>query len=91
VPRRIRRDDSRFEGSEPSARTQADAPAWAQVPGYDVRQSGSGKEYRCPGCDHPIRQGLWHLVVMPFGAPAERRHWHTGCWRKELRRLGRNG
>jgi hypothetical protein len=35
-----------------------------------------------------VRPGLWHLVVVPDGDPDERRHWHTDCWKRELRRLG---
>lgn len=61
---------------------------WAELPGYDVRQVGGEKEYRCPGCDHVVRSGIWHLVVIPLDAPDERRHWHTGCWKQELRRIG---
>jgi hypothetical protein len=38
------------------------------------------KEYRCPGCDHEIPRGQGHEVVVPVHAPADRRHWHTGCW-----------
>jgi hypothetical protein len=45
------------------------------------------RPYRCPGCDHEIRSGLWHLVVVPED-PDLRRHWHTECWRSELRRTG---
>jgi hypothetical protein len=44
------------------------------------------KTYRCPGCDHEIRPGEGHEVVVPLDAPADRRHWHSGCWRGELRR-----
>jgi hypothetical protein len=44
------------------------------------------KTYRCPGCDHEIRTGEGHEVVVPRAAPDERRHWHTACWRAELRR-----
>jgi hypothetical protein len=44
------------------------------------------KAYRCPGCDHEIRPGEGHEVVVPRAAPQDRRHWHTGCWRGELRR-----
>ena len=40
------------------------------------------KAYRCPGCDHEIPPGLGHEVVVPRDAPEERRHWHTGCWRR---------
>jgi hypothetical protein len=45
------------------------------------------KDYRCPGCDHEIRTGVSHLVVVPHDEPEDRRHWHTECWRRELRRL----
>jgi hypothetical protein len=58
------------------------------VAGFEVRELASDKEYRCPGCDHIVRPGLRHLVVIPDGAADERRHWHTECWRKELRRTG---
>ena len=40
------------------------------------------KPYRCPGCDHEIRPGEGHEVVVPRGDPEERRHWHSGCWRR---------
>jgi hypothetical protein len=40
------------------------------------------KTYRCPGCDHEIMPGQGHKVVVPRGAPEDRRHWHTGCWRR---------
>ena len=63
----------------------AEAPEWAASDGYEVRTSFGGKSYVCPGCDHPIREGTQHLVVVPRGAARERRHWHTECWRKELR------
>ena len=43
------------------------------------------KTYRCPGCDHEIRVGEGHEVVVPRLAPEDRRHWHTSCWRRELR------
>jgi hypothetical protein len=87
VPRRHRRNPEYFEppGTPPA---RADAPTWAQVPGYEVRHVGGQKEYRCPGCDHPVRAGIWHLVVVPQADVDARRHWHTECWRRELRRLG---
>jgi len=48
------------------------------------------KAYRCPGCDHEIQPGTPHVVVWPedgaAGEVAERRHWHTGCWRRSRRR-----
>jgi hypothetical protein len=44
------------------------------------------KTYRCPGCDHEIRPGEGHEVVVPRADPGSRRHWHTACWRGEQRR-----
>ena len=41
------------------------------------------KTYRCPGCDHEIRPGEGHEVVIPLDAPEDRRHWHTGCRHRE--------
>jgi hypothetical protein len=40
------------------------------------------KHYRCPGCDHEIRPGEGHKVVVPRADPDERRHWHSGCWQR---------
>ncbi|MFM8304181.1 MAG: hypothetical protein ACKOA9_07800 [Actinomycetota bacterium] len=40
------------------------------------------KPYRCPGCDHEIRPGEGHEVVVPVADPESRRHWHTGCWHR---------
>ena len=39
------------------------------------------KAYRCPGCDHEIRPGEGHEVVVPRRRARGPRHWHTGCWR----------
>lgn len=47
------------------------------------------KAYRCPGCDHEIPAGQGHEVVVPVGAADMRRHWHTGCWRREAKRRAR--
>jgi hypothetical protein len=44
------------------------------------------KPYRCPGCDHDIRPGEGHEVVVPRRDPSERRHWHTGCWHRASKR-----
>jgi len=44
------------------------------------------KTYRCPGCDHEIRPGEGHEVVVPHADSRERRHWHTGCWHRVTRR-----
>jgi hypothetical protein len=87
MPRKNRR--APFEHQPPAAaRPRSAPPPWAVVDGYDVRHLVGEKEYRCPGCDHLIRPGSWHLVVVPDGSPDDRRHWHTECWRSELRRLG---
>jgi len=48
------------------------------------------KDYRCPGCDHEIRKGVGHKVVVPLAAPVDRRHWHTGCWFREARNRARS-
>lgn len=69
----------------PVRRPQSEAPVWALVPGSDVRRVSGDRPYRCPGCDHEIRPGLWHLVVVPQDAPDERRHWHERCWQTEIR------
>jgi hypothetical protein len=61
---------------------------WSLVPGHDVRRVSSDKPYVCPGCDHLVHPGTWHLVVVPTGDADARRHWHTDCWRRELRRTG---
>lgn len=46
------------------------------------------KTYTCPGCQHPIAPGTPHIVAWPHDPSifaespvAERRHWHTACWR----------
>jgi hypothetical protein len=44
------------------------------------------KSYRCPGCDHEIRAGEGHEVVVPRDAADLRRHWHTPCWRAAANR-----
>ncbi|MGB3284784.1 hypothetical protein [Mycolicibacter algericus] len=55
--------------------------------GYDyvvaaILGSRAAKVYRCPGCDHPIRTGIAHVVVWraDSGEGEDRRHWHTPCW-----------
>jgi hypothetical protein len=85
MPRRNRRDE-RAGTAFPASPTRSDGPEWAQADGFQVRHVGGQKPYRCPGCEYPIRVGAWHLVVVPADAPDERRHWHTECWRRELRR-----
>ncbi|GAB3297954.1 ATP/GTP-binding protein [Epidermidibacterium keratini] len=47
---------------------------------------GSGKTYRCPGCDQEIRPGTGHVVAWPEYDADDRRHWHTQCWAARDRR-----
>jgi len=50
--------------------------------------AGSGRPYRCPGCDQLLTFGIAHVVVWPADDPdaADRRHWHTACWSARDRR-----
>lgn len=70
---------------------------WPERPGAEGAMSGevdvrhvqpyeAVKPYRCPGCDHDIRTGEGHEVVVPRRDPQERRHWHTGCWHRASKR-----
>jgi hypothetical protein len=54
-----------------------------------VTGSAATRAYRCPGCDQEIQPGTAHVVVWPAderGDLADRRHWHSGCWRARERR-----
>jgi hypothetical protein len=54
-----------------------------------ITTDGAVKPYRCPGCDHEIDAGVAHVVAWPAdgrGDLADRRHWHTPCWRARDRR-----
>jgi hypothetical protein len=64
------------------------APVWARADGLTVRSVAGlkGKTYRCPGCQQEIRPGTPHLVVAAQDDLESRRHWHTSCWRTELKR-----
>jgi len=62
---------------------------WADDEAVDVRHVQpyeAVKTYRCPGCDHEIRPGEGHEVVVPRADPGERRHWHSGCWHRASKR-----
>ncbi len=86
-----RKNERARERAESAGRgdgVSSDAPDDVQAPGYDVRQASGPKTYRCPGCDQEVRAGVLHLVVVPHADADERRHWHTGCWRSERKRLG---
>ncbi len=52
-----------------------------------VPGAAATKQYRCPGCDHPVVVGTPHVVAWPSTpelgqerAVDARRHWHTACW-----------
>jgi hypothetical protein len=86
MPRR--HHSARERSGPPAPRPPAGiAPAWAQAQGYRVQQVTNDRAYRCPGCDHEIRPGTAHLVVMPEGSVDDRRHWHTPCWQREMKHL----
>jgi hypothetical protein len=55
-----------------------------------VPGAAATKTYRCPGCDQEIPAGTAHVVVWPAFTPGvtERRHWHSACWERRLRRRG---
>jgi len=90
MPRRHRSAREREGSPDAPERPLNVAPEWAQIDGFSVRtvSAGPGKTYRCPGCQQEIRAGTPHLVVIPAGRVEDRRHWHTPCWRRELK-LGR--
>jgi len=88
MPRKHRAARERSSASQKPDRPTSNAPDWAHSGGHEVRTVSSEKVYRCPGCDHEIRPLLAHLVVVPADDPGSRRHWHTECWRRELRRTG---
>ena len=63
---------------------------------YDVRAiaaTRATKTYRCPGCDQEIRPVTAHVVAWPSdvgeSSGDDRRHWHTGCWFREEKRIKR--
>ena len=87
-PRRTRRDRSGPAEPVPGPEQVESWPDgdWVvrRVPG-----AGFAKPYRCPGCDQEIIPGTPHIVAWPAGRGVgvdERRHWHTACWQRRLRR-----
>jgi hypothetical protein len=98
VPRR--RPPARSSRREPVRR--ADPVEEAADGDWVVRAitgSGTGKAYRCPGCDQEIRRATPHVVTWPAyardsdlqpwdtdSAADQRRHWHATCWRARARR-----
>jgi hypothetical protein len=57
---------------------------------WNVRRlsgSGSGRTYRCPGCEQELPATVPHVVAWRVdGDAADRRHWHTACWGARSRR-----
>jgi len=64
---------------------------WDAVDVRRVQPYQADKVYRCPGCDHEIRVGEGHVVVVPVRTPADRRHWHGACWDRLRARRARAG
>lgn len=59
--------------------------AWSVQP---VAAHRAVKDYICPGCSGTVTPGTAHVVVWrndsimgEAAALADRRHWHSGCWR----------
>ena len=86
MPRKNRRAPD--EMPQPLRRPQFVPPDWALADDSTVRAVTGDKPYTCPGCQHAIRSGVQHLVVVESEDVEARRHWHTECWRRELRRRG---
>jgi hypothetical protein len=87
VPRRNRRAPEPAVAA-PLRRPTFVPPEWACADDASVRAVTGDKPYLCPGCQHTIRAGVQHLVVVESEDVEGRRHWHTECWRRELRRRG---
>jgi hypothetical protein len=87
-PRRIRRERSGPPAPSGPERTESWPDGeWVVRP---VPGAGTGKAYRCPGCDQEIVPGTPHVVAWAadrIGLGIEdRRHWHRACWENRLRR-----
>ncbi len=85
--RRRPREHRRLAPLPPSRRVEVGPDGYD----YEVRPvtpSRAVKVYRCPGCDHEIRVGIAHVVVLPVdvGDIDDRRHWHTACWANRANR-----
>lgn len=62
-----------------------------ELQGYEVRMISAEravKDYSCPACGNAVREGEAHVVVWPSHDSDLRRHWHTHCWRIEVRSSG---
>ena len=89
MPRRNRPKGKRAERPEPVGPDvlRGVTPTGAEVEGWTVRQSQKGGS-DCPYCNREIPPGKPHVVAWPDEEMELRRHWHIGCWERELRRGG---
>ncbi|MFI6319885.1 ATP/GTP-binding protein [Nonomuraea sp. NPDC050556] len=87
-PRRARRKESTRPFGFPRGMDRVEEATDGEWKVRMLTGSTSDKPYRCPGCEQQIRPGEPHIVAWPSwsGGDAERRHWHTACWRKRLDR-----
>lgn len=89
MPRRNRPRGKKQEGPAPIRPDVLGgvAPPGSQVEGWSVRVSQKGGS-DCPYCNRKIPAGKPHVVAWPDDDAELRRHWHMGCWERELRRGG---
>ncbi|AMG84441.1 MULTISPECIES: hypothetical protein [Microbacterium] len=93
MPRSRRRPSARPEGEDSFDRLLAGwkrtevrrGVEWTVQPVSAVQAQ---KAYVCPGCGRSVDPGTAHLVAWradgilgEAAALADRRHWHTPCWR----------
>lgn len=81
------------DGEAPWERTRYGVPELQEAPDgqWHVRRISplrAEKSYTCPGCRRTIAPGVEHVVAWRADhwlgeekSAAERRHWHTHCWR----------
>jgi hypothetical protein len=55
---------------------KAPTPRWWQIRRAQNRKPVS---YRCPLCGHPLPSLSEHMLIVPEGDSARRRHAHTAC------------
>ncbi len=85
MPRRNRRQ---LDG-EPEVESVAErilGPSSMRREGFEVAvASNKEKRYRCPYCEGWIEPGSRHVVAVPVGDADSRRHYHSGCWSKQVK------
>ena len=94
--RRVRRRAAGAAGSDAPLRGGHEQVETWDGEEWRVRQvtgSAATKPYRCPGCEQVIPMNTPHVVAWPEepgdrpdAGLAQRRHWHSGCWRARDRR-----